>query len=56
MRPVEGKNLVDHRIDEPKLDGEVVNGHKAQAALQGHELSHEATEVLRNDLTEVRLP
>ncbi|KAK5975091.1 Histone-lysine N-methyltransferase, partial [Trichostrongylus colubriformis] len=55
MRPVEGKALIDAVVEEPSL-AEYGKGRTAtaiEAVGRGHELSHEATEQLKNDLTEV---
>lgn len=55
MRPVEGKALIDAVVEEPSL-AEYGKGRTAtaiEAGGRGHELSHEATEQLKNDLTEV---
>uniref|UniRef100_A0A1I7X771 Post-SET domain-containing protein n=1 Tax=Heterorhabditis bacteriophora TaxID=37862 RepID=A0A1I7X771_HETBA len=51
MRPVEGKTLVDTVVEEPLL----ADWGRGRVAINegGHELSHEATEQLKNDLTEV---
>ncbi|VDM62071.1 unnamed protein product [Angiostrongylus costaricensis] len=55
MRPVEGKALIDAVVEEPSLaeygKGRTITG--TEAGSRGHELSHEATEQLKNDLTEV---
>lgn len=53
MRPVEGKALIDAVVEEPSL-AEYGKGRTAtaiEAGGRGHELSHEATEQLKNDLT-----
>uniref|UniRef100_A0A7I4YD27 Histone-lysine N-methyltransferase n=2 Tax=Haemonchus contortus TaxID=6289 RepID=A0A7I4YD27_HAECO len=55
MRPVEGKALIDAVVEEPSL-AEYGKGRTTtaiEAVGRGHELSHEATEQLKNDLTEV---
>ncbi|KJH43268.1 SET domain protein [Dictyocaulus viviparus] len=55
MRPVEGKALIDAVVEEPSL-AEYGKGRTTtafEAGSRGHELSHEATEQLKNDLTEV---
>ncbi|VDM65007.1 unnamed protein product [Strongylus vulgaris] len=55
MRPVEGKALIDAVVEEPSL-AEYGRGRTTtttEAGSSGHELSHEATEQLKNDLTEV---
>uniref|UniRef100_A0A0K0DM08 TIP_N domain-containing protein n=1 Tax=Angiostrongylus cantonensis TaxID=6313 RepID=A0A0K0DM08_ANGCA len=55
MRPVEGKALIDAVVEEPSLaeygKGRTITS--TEAGSRGHELSHEATEQLKNDLTEV---
>ncbi|KAL6727100.1 hypothetical protein Aduo_009007 [Ancylostoma duodenale] len=55
MRPVEGKALIDAVVEEPSLAeyGKGRTTAAAEAGGCGHELSHEATEQLKNDLTEV---
>ncbi|ETN79991.1 hypothetical protein NECAME_02469, partial [Necator americanus] len=55
MRPVEGKALIDAVVEEPSLAeyGKGRTTTAAEAGGRGHELSHEATEQLKNDLTEV---
>ncbi|CAI4230318.1 unnamed protein product [Auanema sp. JU1783] len=51
---VEGKNLLDALVEEPRLTGELAKGSRRSAS-GGHELSHEATEILKNDLSEVHI-
>ncbi|PAV87593.1 hypothetical protein WR25_04812 isoform A [Diploscapter pachys] len=52
MKAVEGKNLIEVTLDEPHLmeQSSGRNGHAD--GHNGHELSYEATEMLRNDMTE----
>ncbi|CAB3402816.1 unnamed protein product [Caenorhabditis bovis] len=51
ITPVEGKTLVDISVEEPSL-AEYGNGRIGQQHETGHELSSEATEMLRNDINE----